>query len=144
MSTTPTPAPPEYGMPISLADAKKVLQAAEVEAIANGWPLAMAIVDSSGHLVLFEKLDHTQLASVRIAQAKAETAVKFKKPTKVFQDTVAAGGVGLRLLAMDGMCPLEGGVPLMQGGKVVGGIGVSGMQSSQDAQVAIAGASVLK
>lgn len=143
MSATPTPAPLEYGMPITLAAAKQVMQAAAAEASANRWPLAIAIVDCSGHLVLFQKLDNTQLGSVRIAQAKAETAAKFKKPTKVFEDAVAAGGTGWRILAMEGMCPLEGGVPLLQGGKVVGGIGVSGMHSSQDAQVAIAGASVL-
>lgn len=144
MSSVPTPAPIEYGLSISLADAKKVMQAAEAEAVANRWPMAIAIVDSAGNPVLFLKLDHTQTGSVRVAQAKAETSVKFKRPTKFFEDVVAAGGTGWRILAMDGVCPLEGGVPLMQGGKIVGGIGVSGMHSSQDAQVAIAGANVLK
>lgn len=144
MSSTPTPASLEYGLSIALADAKKVMQAAEAEAVANRWPMAIAIVDTAGNPVLFLKLDHTQIGSVRVAQAKAETAVKFKRPTKVFEDVVAAGGLGWRTLAMDGVCPLEGGVPLMQGGKIVGGIGVSGMHSGQDAQVAIAGANVLK
>lgn len=138
-----TPAPPEYGTPISLSLAKQVMQAAEAEAVANHWPMVIAIVDATGHLVLFQKLDNAQLGSVRVAQAKAETAVNFKRATKIFQDGVAAGGVGWRMLAMEGLCPLEGGVPLMQEGKVIGAIGVSGMQSGQDAQVALAGAKVL-
>jgi uncharacterized protein GlcG (DUF336 family) len=143
MQSNPQPSPPEYGTPISLALAKQVMQAAEAEAVANHWPMVIAIVDTSGHLVLFHKLDHAQLGSVRIAQAKAETALKFKRPTKAFEDAVAGGGTGLRILAMDNVCPLEGGVPLFQGNKIIGAIGVSGMHSSQDAQVAVAGAKML-
>lgn len=144
MQTAAPASPPEYGTSISLALAKQVMQAAEAEAIAHQWPMVIAIVDVTGHLQLFQRMDNAQLGSVRVAQAKAETALKFRRPTKSFEDAVAAGGTGLRLLAMEGMCPLEGGVPLFQGGKIVGAIGVSGMHSSQDAQVAIAGANVLK
>lgn len=142
---TPAPAaPPEYGASLSLALAKQVMQAAEAEALANQWPMVIAIVDAAGNLQLFHRMDNAQLGSVRVAQAKAETALKFRRPTKFFEDAVAAGGTGWRLLAMDGMCPLEGGVPLFQAGRIVGAIGVSGMHSSQDAQVAVAGANVLK
>jgi glc operon protein GlcG len=144
MQTPTQPSLPEYGVSISLALAKQVMQAAEAEAVANHWPMVIAIVDAGGHLMLFHKMDNAQLGSVRVAQAKAETALKFRRPTKVFEDAVAAGGKGWRILAMDGMCPLEGGVPLLQDGKIVGAIGVSGMHSNQDAQVAMAGANVLK
>jgi glc operon protein GlcG len=144
MQTAAPASPPEYGTSIALALAKQVMQAAEAEALANHWPMVIAIVDAGGHLQLFQRMDNAQLGSVRIAQAKAETALKFRRPTKIFEDSVAAGGTGWRILAMDGMCPLEGGVPLVQDGKIVGAIGVSGMHSSQDAQVANAGANVLK
>jgi uncharacterized protein GlcG (DUF336 family) len=133
----------KYGPPISLDLAKQVALAAEAEAAANGWPMAIAIMDTSAHLVVLHKLDHTQLGSVSIAQAKAETSVRFKRPTKVFEDALAAGGLGLRLLSTNNLCPLEGGLPLIQNGEVIGAIGVSGMQSTQDAQVAAAGAKVV-
>jgi glc operon protein GlcG len=136
--------PPEYGTAISLADAKRVMAAAEAEATANKWSVVIAIVDNAGYLAMLQKLDNTQLASVEIAQAKATTALKFRRATKAFEDTVAGGGVGLRILSMPGMYPLEGGVPLFQNGKIVGAIGVSGVMSAQDAQVAGAGAATLK
>jgi glc operon protein GlcG len=117
--------------------------AAEKEAVANNWPMVIAVVDSSGHLVILHRLDHAQLGSIPIAQRKAETAVNFKRPTKVFEAMLAGGGLGLRLLAADNVCPLEGGLPLLRNGEVIGGIGVSGMQSTQDAQVAAAGANVV-
>ncbi len=143
MTASPPSTPPEYGPPISLSVATRVMEAAQAEAMANHWPMVIAIVDTTGNLVMLHKLDHAQLGSVRIAQAKAETAVKFKRATKVFEDLLAGGGVGLRVLAMEAVCPLEGGVPLIAEGKVIGAIGVSGMLSTQDAQVAAAGSSAL-
>ena len=135
-----TNAPPAYGTPVTLGQAKAVLAAAELEAAANGWPLTLAIVDSGANLVALHRMDNASLGSVDIAIAKAGTAVKFRRETKLLQDSVASGGVHLRLLAMPGMVPAEGGVPLVVGGRIVGAIGVSGMASGQDAQVAHAGA----
>lgn len=148
-TTSPTPAstsnqiPPRYGPPITLARAKAVMAAAEAEAMRQGWPMVIAIVDSTGHLVLLERLDQAQYASVIIAQAKAETALNFRRPTKSFEEAITAGGMGLRLLGVANLMPLEGGLPLLVNGEVVGAIGVSGMQSSQDAQVARAGIGAL-
>jgi glc operon protein GlcG len=131
--------PPEYGVPISFATAKKVMDAAEREAREHHWPMVIAIVDSGGHLVMLHKLDQAQHGSIAVAQLKAETAASFRRPTKMFEDTIAAGGLGLRLLSMP-VIALEGGIPILVDGKVIGAIGVSGMQSGQDAQVARAGA----
>ena len=133
----------EYGAPITLNEAKQVMAGAEAEAVLNGWPLVIAIVDSGGNRVMLHRADHTQYGSIEIAQLKAATAVNYKRPTKAFQDLVQTGGVHMRLLAMPNMLPLEGGIPLLRGGKIVGAIGVSGMQSGQDAQVAEAGAAAL-
>ena len=137
--TTPTATPPEYGPPITLKAAKIVMAAAEAEALANNWPMTIAICDSGANLVLLLRMDNGQIGSIEIAQGKAETAVKFRKATKVYQDLVTAGGQHLRLLSMPGMLPLEGGVPILSGGRIIGGIGVSGMASNQDQQVAEAG-----
>jgi uncharacterized protein GlcG (DUF336 family) len=138
-------APPTtpYGPPISLAEAKKAMAAAEAEAIKNGWGVAVAIVDSGANLVMLQRLDNAQLSAVRIAEQKARTAAEFRRPTKVFEDAVAGGGIGLRVLTF-GASVAEGGVPIVAGGKVVGAIGVSGVQSHQDAQVAQAGADAVK
>lgn len=116
------------------------MAAAEAEAAKNNWPVAIAIVDTAGHLVLFQKQDNTQHASVRIAIGKARTALEFRRPTKALEDVVAGGGAGLRLLAVEDITPLEGGVLIVASGKIVGAIGVSGVTSQQDAQVARAGA----
>lgn len=134
----------KYGLSISLEQAKRVAAAAEAEAAANGWPMVIAVMDVSAHLVVLHKMDHASMAAVSIAQAKAEASVKFKRPTKVFEDAVAAGGMGLRLLSIDGICALEGGLPLVKDGHLIGSIGVSGMQSTQDAQVAAAGAKIVE
>jgi uncharacterized protein GlcG (DUF336 family) len=138
-------APPStpYGAPIDLAAAKKAMAAAEAEAAKNNWGVAIAIVDSGANLVMLQRLDNAQLSSVRIAEAKAKTAAEFRRPTKVFEDAVAGGGIGLRVLTF-GASVAEGGVPIVAGGKVIGAIGVSGVQSQQDAQVAQAGADALK
>jgi uncharacterized protein GlcG (DUF336 family) len=134
-------APPStpYGAPIDIAAAKKAMAAAEAEAVKHNWSVAIAIVDSGANLVLLHRLDNAQLSSVRIAEQKARTAAEFRRPTKVFEDAVAGGGVGLRVLTF-GASVAEGGVPVVAGGKVIGAIGVSGVQSHQDAQVAQAGA----
>ena len=128
-----------YGMPISLDQAKKAMAAAEAEAKKNNWPVAIVILDSGGNMVMMQKLDNTQHGSVDIARGKAATAVNLRRPTKVLEDAIAAGGGNLRLLAVNGVYPLEGGIPLVVDGKIVGGIGVSGVLSGQDAQCAAAG-----
>ena len=115
------------------------MAAAEREAAANHWPMAIAIVDSTAHLVLFQRADQTQLGSMDVAVAKAMTAIKFRRATKVFDDAITAGGAGLRLATMPGMVALEGGVPIVVGGQVIGAVGVSGMLSAQDGLVAAAG-----
>ena len=137
------PAPPPttpYGLPIGLEAAKKVMAAAEAEAVKNNWPMAIVILDSTGHMVMLHKLDNTQYSSIRVAEDKARTAVDFRRPSKVFEDLVAHGGIGLRTLALRGAAPLEGGVPIFADGKIIGAIGVSGGTSQQDGQVAKAGA----
>ena len=133
-------APLPYGMPISLDAARKAMAAAEKEASENNWNVAIAIVDSGGHLVMMHRLDGTQIASIRIAEGKARSALEFRRPTKALEDAVAGGGAGLRILAVEGVTPLEGGVLIQTGGRIIGAIGVSGVLSSQDAQVARAGA----
>ena len=133
--------PPKYGRPISLDAARKVMAAAEAEANANGWPMAIAIFDSTGHLAMLHRLDQANHGAVALAQRKGEAAIKFRRPTKTFEDMLVAGGAGLRMLAMTSeLIAVEGGAPLLQDGEVIGSIGVSGMQSHQDAQVANAGA----
>ncbi len=141
---TSPPAAPPYGPPISLDLARQVAAGAEALARAKGWKMCIAVVNSSGHLVVFHKMDDVHYASIAVAQAKALCAVNFKRPTKVFEDAIAAGGAGLRLLAIEGMCPMEGGIPLLQDGAVIGAIGVSGVQSAEDGQAAQAGASVVQ
>ncbi len=134
------PPPMPYGAPITLEAAKHLMSAAEAEATKNNWTMAIVILDSTGHIVLLEKLDNTQYGSVTAAEDKARSALDFKRPTKVFEDLVAQGGIGLRTLALRGAFPLEGGLPIVRDGKIVGAIGVSGGSSAQDGQVAEAGA----
>lgn len=133
-----------YGPNITLSQAKTVLAAAEAEAAKQNFTVAVAVVDTAGNLVAFSKGDNTQIASVNISQGKAYTAVGFKRPTKALQDTLAAGGVGLRTLTLEGVVAAEGGVPLVLNGQIVGAIGVSGMTSEQDGVVAAAGVAALK
>ena len=136
--------PNPYGAPISGENAKKAAYAALAEARKNNWTMAAAVVDPAGDLVYFEKVDGTQAASVNIAIDKARSSARFKRPTKALQDALAAGGVGLRLLALQGAVPVDGGVPLLIDGKIVGAIGLSGGTSDQDGQCAKAGADTLK
>jgi glc operon protein GlcG len=139
------PPPPQipYGAPITLEQAKKVLAGAEAEAMKNKWNVVIAVLDSGGHLVAMHRIDGTQLGSIEAARQKAYSAVLYRRPTKVFQDLVAQGGANLRLLALAGASPLEGGLPIVVDGKIVGAIGVSGVTSEQDAQIAKAGAEAL-
>jgi uncharacterized protein GlcG (DUF336 family) len=133
-----------YGTSINVETAKKVAAPALAEARKNQWAMAVAIVDTAGDLVYFEKMDDTQVGSVDVAIAKARSAARFKRPTKAFQDGLAAGGEGLRILALNGAIPVDGGLPLVVGGKIVGAIGMSGGTSAQDGQAAAAGAGALK
>jgi glc operon protein GlcG len=135
---------PLYGASLNHADARRVMNAAAAAALERGWPMVIAIVDVAGRLVLFERLDQAQLGSVEVAQQKAQTAAAFRRPTAVFQQTLGEGGVHLRLLAMANVMPLEGGLPLMRDGAVVGAIGVSGMRSDQDVEIAQIGAAALQ
>jgi uncharacterized protein GlcG (DUF336 family) len=127
-----------YGSSITVEMAKQLAAPAIAEARKNQWTMAVAIVDISGALVYFEKMDDTQNGSVGVSIAKARSAALFKRATKVFQDGLAAGGAGLRILALEGAVPIEGGVPIVVGGKIVGAIGVSGGTSDQDGAVAAA------
>ena len=136
--------PNPYGTSINLESAKKIAALSVAEAAKNNFKMAIAIVDVSGDLVYFEKMDGTQAASVNIAQDKARSAARFKRPTKALQDALAAGGAGLRLLALQGAVPVEGGLPLIVDGKIVGAIGASGGTSEQDGQTAKAGADSVK
>jgi uncharacterized protein GlcG (DUF336 family) len=137
-------APQSYGSAIALGSAKKVAAPALAEAFRNHWAMAVAIVDTAGDLVYFEKMDDTQLGSVVVAVEKARSAARFKRPTKAFQDMLATGGDGLRVFALDGAVPAEGGVPIVIDGKIVGAIGVSGGTSAQDGQCARAGADAVR
>ncbi|WP_422927863.1 GlcG/HbpS family heme-binding protein [Singulisphaera sp. PoT] len=127
--------PIPYGDPIRLEAALKIVAAAEAEAKKHNWPVAIAIVDNSGFLVAFHRLDNTQLGSIEVAMEKAKTSVLFRRPTKVFEDTLAQGGAGLRVLRTGAM-PVEGGLPILKDGKIIGAIGVSGVKPNQDGEVA--------
>jgi len=135
--------PEPYGMPISLDSAQKAAAAAIAEALKNRWLMAVAITDPSGELVYFAKMDGTQTGSVNVSIAKSRSAALFKRPTKVFQEMLASGGAGVRVLALERAVPIEGGVPLVINGEIVGGIGASGGSSDQDGVVAGAGAAAL-
>lgn len=137
-------APLPYGPPVSVENAKKAAAVALEEARKGNWKMAVAVVDSGGTLVYYEKMDNTQLGSADVAIDKARTAVRFKRPSKAFQDLVADGGAGLRILGLPGAVPIEGGVPLIMDGKIVGAIGVSGDSSDHDGICAQAGAATLK
>ena len=143
VAQVPAP-PPPYGAPITFDQAQKAMAAAQAEAKKNNWNVVIAIVDSGGHLVSLQRLDNTQYGSIDVAKGKATTAVSFRRPTKALEDVITGGGAGLRILKLEGATPLEGGVPIVVDGKIIGGIGVSGVLSSQDAQIARAGADSLK
>ena len=135
---------PQYGANITLDQAKKAIAAADAEARKNGWPVAIAIVDNAGHLVAYQRHDNTQTGSVYASQDKAKSAAIWRRSTKVFQDAVAGGGAGLRSLGLRDASPIEGGLVIMVDGKIIGGIGVSGVTADQDGMVAKAGADAFK
>ncbi len=132
-----------YGVSIRLEDAKRAAAAAIAEARQNGWTMAVAVTDAGGALVYLERMDETQIASSVICVQKARSAALFKRPTKMLQDALAAGGEGLRILGLEGAVPVEGGIPILQDGRIVGAIGLSGGMSAQDGQCAAAGAAAL-
>ena len=124
--------------------AKKAVAGAEAEAKKNNWPVVIVILDSGGNLVMLQRLDGAQWGSTDVAKDKARSAVAFRRPTKVFQDLIAQGGANMRLLSLTGASMLEGGIPIMADGKIIGAVGVSGVTSQQDAQTAQAGIDALK
>ena len=132
---------PQYGPAITLETARKVAAGAEAEARKNNWRMAIAIVDNHGTLVYYQMIDDTQYGSAFISVEKAKTAALFRRPTKAFEDNIAAGRNAI--LGLPGVTPVEGGVPIIIGGKQIGAIGVSGMSSAQDGMVAKAGADVV-
>ena len=135
---------PVYGNNVNLEQAKKVMAGAEANARSQNLPMAIAIVDTSGQLVAFTRMDNTQTASTEIAQDKAKSAAMLRRTTKVLQDGLAQGGANLRFLALRYAIPIEGGVPIAVDGKIIGAIGVSGGSSDQDGVVAAAGLAALK
>jgi glc operon protein GlcG len=147
---TPAPAPAPvstanlpYGPSITLDQAKRAMAAAELEAAKNSWQVAITILDSGGNVIMFHRIDNAQLSATSVSEGKARTALEFKRPSKALDDAIAGGGAGLRLLALKNITPIEGGLPMVVDGKIIGAIGVSGALSSQDAQVAKAGADAL-
>ena len=133
-----------YGASITADAAKKIAAAALAEAKKNNWDMAVAVVDTGGYLVYFERMPNTQIGSVHVSIEKAKSAALFRRPTKVFQDAVAAGGDGLRMLGLPGAVPVEGGIPLIVGGKIIGAVGASGGTSAQDGRTAQAGSDAAK
>ena len=126
---------------LTLDDAKVIAAAAEAEAMGNNWPVAIAIVDDGAHLVHLLRLDETQFGSVEVAIQKARAAIAFRRPTKVWEEHVAAGS--MRYLGLPGTLPIEGGLPIVVEGQFIGAVGVSGVRSHQDAQIAQAGLDAL-
>jgi glc operon protein GlcG len=139
----PSAATLPYGPPITLDQAKRAMAAAELEAAKNSWQVAITILDSGGNIIMFHRVDNAQLSATTVSEGKARTALEFKRPSKALDDAIAGGGAGMRLLALKNITPIEGGLPVIVDGKIIGAIGVSGALSSQDAQVAKAGADAL-
>ena len=135
-------APAPYGAPITLEQAKKAMVAAEAEARKNNWPVVISIVDGGGHLVMLQRME-AQTASVEIATGKATTAAAFRRPSKSLEEGLAAGGAGLRILSVKSATAVQGGVPIVVDGKIIGAIGVSGVLAAQDEVVAMAGAAAV-
>jgi uncharacterized protein GlcG (DUF336 family) len=126
---------------LTLAVAKQMAQAAEAEAAKNQWTMVTAIVDEGGNLIYLQRMDETQIGSIDVAQRKAQSAIKFKRPTKVFEDAVAGGRAVV--MTLPGALPVEGGVPITAEGRIIGAIGISGGTSAQDGQVAKAAVDAL-
>lgn len=137
-------APAPYGETINSETAKKAAAAAVAEAKKNNWAMCIAVVAPSGDLVYFERMDNCQYGSIVISQHKAKAAAIFRRPTKAFEDRIAAGGAGLTALTLDGIIASEGGIPIVVGGKIVGGIGCSGGTGQQDGVACQAGINAVK
>lgn len=133
-----------YGPPISFEAAQRAMAAAEVEATKLNSPVVITILDSGGRVVMLHRLDGVQHASLRIAEGKARTALDFRRSTRDLEEAVARGGAGLRFLALEGVTPIEGGVPIIVDGKIVGAVGVSGIGLGRDGQIAQAAADAAK
>jgi glc operon protein GlcG len=133
--------PNPYGPGIAVETARKVASAAIAEAKKNGWFVSVAIVDTAGDLVFFERMDNAMSASVVVSQEKARTSARFKRPSKAFEEVLAGGRQAI--LGIPGVTPVEGGIPLIIDGKIVGAVGVNGASSPQDSQCAQAGADTL-
>jgi len=131
------------GPSIGVEAARKAAAAAIAEAKKNGWFMAAAVVDPAGPLVYYEKMDNTQIGSANVAIGKARSSALFKRPTKAFEDAIAGGGAGVRILRLEGAVPLEGGLPIVVDGKLIGAIGLSGDLSSNDGKCAAAGVAAL-
>jgi uncharacterized protein GlcG (DUF336 family) len=145
VSAPAAPPPLQYGAPIGLEPARRATAAALAEADRIGAaPLAVAIVDPAGYLVHFARMDNTQYGSIAIAIDKARTAALYRRSTKVFEDALAGGEINLRILALPAVAPIEGGLPIVAGGRVIGAIGVGGGTAQQDGQAAAAGAAAVK
>ena len=134
---------PQYGANVTHEQARKAIAGAVTNAKSQNLPMAIAVVDTAGQLVAFERMDNTQFGSIAVSQDKAASAALYRRPTKVFQDALAAGGAGLRILTLRGANAVEGGVPLIIDGKIMGAIGVSGGSAEQDGVVAKAGMDAL-
>ena len=137
-------APAPYGAPIGVEAAKKAAAAALAEARKNNWNMSVAITDAGGSLVYFEKMDLNQIGSTNVAISKARSAALFRRPTMGFQQGLAGGGAGLRLLQLEGAVSVGGGQPIIMAGRFVGAIGLSGGTAEQDDQCAQAGVNALK
>jgi uncharacterized protein GlcG (DUF336 family) len=144
MSMFATAQVPSYGQNINVEQARKIIAAGQVEAKKNGWPVAIAVVDTAGNLVAFEKMDDTQTASIEVSQDKARSSAIYRRPSKVFEDLVAGGGAGTRVLNLRNASTVEGGLPITVGGKIIGAVGVSGVTSQQDGMVAKASLEAVK
>jgi uncharacterized protein GlcG (DUF336 family) len=144
LAQQPAAPPPAYGEQIDLEQARKAAAAAVAEAKNINTFMAITVVSPSGDLVYFEKMDNTQFASINISIHKARAAATFRRPTSGFEERVAAGGVGITLLTLDGIIASPGGNPIIVGGKLIGAIGVSGGSGAQDNQVSLAGVAALK
>lgn len=126
---------------LTLDDAKKISAAAEAEARRNDWPVVIAIVDDGAHLLHLLRLDNTQFGSIEVAMQKARAAIAFRRPTKVWEEHISDGR--MRYLGLPGTLPIEGGLPITVNGQFIGAVGVSGVRSNQDAQIAQAGLDAL-
>jgi glc operon protein GlcG len=134
---------PDYGTSITLAAARTCAAAAEAAAAKNGLQVVIAIVDTGGNLVLLQRMDNAHLGSIAIAEKKARTAVSLRRDTKYFENLIAQGGINMRMLGVEAIIPLEGGVVLLKDGKIIGAVGISGANAAEDGNIAAAAAAAV-